>query len=268
MRRLIYTLPLLIAAALLPACRPDAFERVPEEYRDASPDTTSPTTSTTDSTSLIHYSLSPTASSTSPIHSSLSPTTSLPPGQNRRISINRIGNLREIFNDSNKYHYEYAERLGINPIATLADAYYTRRPVVKIETCDLYFVDSLTHSLPFLVPEAEKLLNDIGRNFIDSLRRRGASGHRIRVTSLLRTERSVRRLRRVNRNATDSSTHQFGTTFDISYSRFDAADSLNTIHQEDLKNLLAEVLNDLRNQGRCLVKFESKSPCFHITAIR
>jgi hypothetical protein len=32
--------------------------------------------------------------------------------------------------------------------------------------------------------------------------------------------------------------------------------------------LLGEVLRDLRNQGRCLVKYEYKTACFHITAIR
>lgn len=29
--------------------------------------------------------------------------------------------------------------------------------------------------------------------------------------------------------------------------------------------IMAEVLNDLRNRGRCNVKFERKQSCFHIT---
>ena len=28
---------------------------------------------------------------------------------------------------------------------------------------------------------------------------------------------------------------------------------------------MAEILNDLRNHGRCYVKFERKQSCFHIT---
>ena len=183
-----------------------------------------------------------------------------------RLRLNMIGRLDEIFNDSNKYQYAVAERLGITPISGIGDAFYTKRPIVKIESNPLYEVDELTHSMPYLVPEAATLLATIGRNFIDSLGSRGADGYRIIVTSVLRTPQTVKSLRRVNRNATDSSTHKFGTTFDITYSRFQCADSSRTVHDGDLKNLLAEVLLDLHRQGRCLVKFERKSPCFHITA--
>lgn len=179
---------------------------------------------------------------------------------------NRIGRLHEIFNDSNRYQYAAGERIGIAPITGIADAYYTRRPLVKIESCRWYDLDTLTHSMPYLVPEAASLLETIGRNFADSLRRLGAEGHKFRVTSVLRTSHSVKRLRRVNRNATDSSTHQLGTTFDISYAHFNHDGKSPQISDEQLKYVLAEVLLDLRRQNRCMVKFERKSPCFHITA--
>lgn len=182
-----------------------------------------------------------------------------------RIPLYTIGPLGEIFNDSNKYQYAFAERIGIAPIRTLADAFYVRRPIVKIESNNLYEVDSLTHSMPFLVPEAAELLATVGRNFIDSLKHRGVDNYRIRVTSLLRSPHSVKKLRRVNRNATDSSTHQFGTTFDLSYTRFHCLDSTKRIHDGDLKNLLAEVLFDLRKRNKCLVKFERKTACYHVT---
>lgn len=184
------------------------------------------------------------------------------------IRVNNIGPLREVFNDSNKYQYAYAERLGIEPIYTLNDAYFAKRPLVLIETCDDYVVDSLTHSMPYLVPESAALLSKIGRNFIDSLANRGGDGYRIKVTSLLRTPMHVKRLRRVNINSTDSSTHQFATTFDISWTNFVCADPTRTLDEGDLKNLLAEVLKDLRDEGRCLVKFERKTCCFHVTATK
>lgn len=189
-----------------------------------------------------------------------------PPHQNARIPVNGIGPLREVFNDSNKYQYAHASRLGIDPITDLSKAYYTKRPIIHIRSNEYYQVDSLTHSVPFLVPEAARLLEKIGRNFIDSLHNRGGDGYTIRVTSLLRTPTTVKRLRRVNINATDSSTHQFGTTFDISYIRFNCLDPTRTIHEGDLKNLLAEVLLDLRRQNICMVKYEHKTGCFHITA--
>ena len=187
------------------------------------------------------------------------------PRYHDRIKVRPLGRLAEVFNDSNHRQIAYAKKLGISPIRTVKDAYHTRRPVMKITSTSDYTVDALTHSLPYLVPEASRLLTAIGRNFKDSLRRRGADGYRIRVTSLLRTPHTVKRLRRVNINATDSSTHQFGTTFDISYRRFHCLDTTRTINEEDLKNLLAEVLYDLRRNGKCLVKFERKTGCFHVT---
>lgn len=187
------------------------------------------------------------------------------PRHNERIRVNDIGPLYEVFNDSNKFQYEWAERLGIAPITELGMAFRTRRPLRLIKSCAAYGVDSLTHSLPYLVPEAADLLEDIGYNFIDSLARRGVDGYKIKVTSLLRTPATVKSLRKVNVNATDSSTHQFGTTFDISWSKYVCADPRRTIHDGDLKGVLAEVLRDLHVRKRCMVKFERKTACFHIT---
>lgn len=186
-------------------------------------------------------------------------------GHTGRIHINSVGRLHEAFNDSNHLHYAYARKIGIDPITSLRGAYFTKRPIVRIKDSDYIFIDSLRHSMPFLVPEAARLLADIGSAFSDSLHSRGADGYRLKVTSILRTPSSVKELRRVNRNATDSSTHQFGTTFDISYSKFKHDNPAYDIPQEDLKNLLAEVLADLRRKGRCLVKYERHSACFHIT---
>lgn len=183
----------------------------------------------------------------------------------RSIRVRNIGPLRQVFNDSNYLQLQAARRLGIDPIEDLASAYFTKRPLVKVSPNEYYHIDSLRHSVPYLVPEAAQLLNDIGKNFIDSLSSRGGDSYKIKVTSLLRTPESVGRLRRVNINATDSSTHQYATTFDISYNNFYCLDENQQINQGDLKNLLGEVLYDLREQGRCLVKFEYKTGCFHVT---
>ncbi len=185
-----------------------------------------------------------------------------------RIRVRYIGPLAQVFNDSNYRQYAYAEKLGITPINNLSDAFHSTRAIVKVTSNSDYTVDELTHSLPFLVPEAERLLSDIGRNFQDSLKKRGPARYRIRATSLLRTPATVKALRKVNINATDSSTHQFGTTFDLSYNRFHNLDSRYEVAQEDLKNLLGEVLYDLRREGRCLVKFEVKTGCYHVTVTK
>ncbi|MGM9804198.1 MAG: DUF5715 family protein [Muribaculaceae bacterium] len=176
------------------------------------------------------------------------------------------GRLRSIFNDTNGTHLAAAESLGIKPIRNLSDAYHLRTPIVRIATNENYTVDELTHSMPFLVPKAAQLLNDIGRRFADTIRARGGHEYRIKVTSVLRTDRSVAKLRRRNRNASEQSAHCYGTTFDISYAKFICCDSTFIVSLADLKNILGEILYDERQKGRCYVKFEVKQGCFHITA--
>lgn len=174
----------------------------------------------------------------------------------------------EIFNDSNKYQYPFAEKLGIKPIHDIGHAYFTKEPIVLITPTAEYDIDTLTHSVPYLVPRAQKLLSDIGADFRARLKKQGIQGWRIRVTSLLRTPASVKKLRRVNINAADSSAHQFATTFDLSYLHFrpDAAATPTTDHI--LKQALAETLFDFRKKERCMIKYESKTHCFHITVTK
>ncbi len=189
---------------------------------------------------------------------------SMPDG-GQKIKINSVGPLARTFNDSNYRHLAAATENGITPIDSTPMAWHLRKPLVKIETCRNYYVDDLTFSLPYLVPEARDLLDDIGRTFIDTLNARGGGHYRIKVTSALRTPATIARLRRRNRNAVDSSAHSFGTTFDISYAKF-ICDSVNIPRtQEDLKNLLGEILQQYRIENRCYVKYERRQGCFHIT---
>lgn len=190
---------------------------------------------------------------------------SMPDG-GRKLKVGFRGSLGRAFNDSNHVHLEVAEKIGISPIVETSDILSQRRPLLKIASCPDYFVDNLTHSFPFLVPEAKELLGEIGKAFRDTLSARGGGSYRVKVTSVLRTPASIARLRRRNRNSVANSAHQYGTTFDISYTKFicDTVDIPRT--QEDLKNLLGEILVSFRDSGKCYVKYERKQGCYHITA--
>ena len=188
----------------------------------------------------------------------------MPPG-GHRLPVDRTIRLGREFADLNPIHIATARRMGISPLMSDDDAWFPTRPIIKVETCQNYYIDRLTHSLPYLVPEAANLLNDIGIAFRDSLAARGGGAYRIKATSLLRTDATIRRLRRRNVNATTNSAHRYGTTFDISYSNFICDSDTLPRTAEDLKLLLAEVLRDMRSKGRCWVKHERKQACFHIT---
>lgn len=66
----------------------------------------------------------------------------------------------------------------------------------EIETNEYYEVEKLTHSIPYLIPSAAQLLEDIGHNFQDSLRNLNASVYKIKVTSVTRTVDDVKNLKR------------------------------------------------------------------------
>ena len=65
-----------------------------------------------------------------------------------------------------------------------------------------------------------------------------------------------------NVNASANSAHVYGTTFDVAYARYKGAEKEET---DKLKSVLAEVLQDLRKQKKCYVRYEFKQGCFHIT---
>lgn len=178
------------------------------------------------------------------------------------------GSYNRDFNDLNDVHLAVAQEIGIEPVSSREEAEKASRKMTEIESNDYYEVEELRHSIPYLIPEAAQLLEDIGRNFQDSLANLNASVYKIKVTSVTRTVDDVKKLKKRNSNSSVNSAHQYGTTFDVSwvrYTKIDEADTLN-IDKDRLKMVLASVLRDLRKSDRCYIKHERKQGCFHITA--
>ncbi len=178
-----------------------------------------------------------------------------------------IYDFNKQFNDLNPEQLAFAQSIGIKPVEGIKGLLSRRMPLVRVESSDTLEVAQLTHSYPYLVEPAAQLLGDIAAEFRARLRAQHGGDYRLKATSLLRTPESIKRLRRGNGNATENSAHLYGTTFDISYHDFPCPDNNKVQHSEvELKRLLGEILLDFREQGRCLVKFERRQACFHITA--
>lgn len=174
------------------------------------------------------------------------------------------------FSDSNAVQLQAASRWGVSPVKNRADAEARKKELVYIASSPYYHVDPLRQSIPYLVPRAAVLLQDIGQAFYDSLYIKGVPLHRMIVTSVLRTEEDVARLRQFNPNATENSCHLYGTTFDICYNRYETVEPpkgprRREVRNDTLKFILSEVLRDMRQQGRCYIKYEKKQSCFHMT---
>ena len=197
----------------------------------------------------------------------------------RTIVLNNPHNIRGVvsykrsFNDLNDVQLATAKRIGIRPIASREEAEdeVESAYLERIASCERYDVDSLTHSIPYLIPKASALLDTIGVNFLDSLKHKGLNPNKIIVTSVLRTKDDVKRLRRTNGNASLNSCHFYGTTFDISWKRFTKVEHpegrpMQDVSADTLKLVLSEELRDLRKADRCYEKYELRQGGFHITA--
>lgn len=174
------------------------------------------------------------------------------------------------FPDSNHVQLSAAHRWGVAPVRDRQEAETRKSDLVYVGSSPFYHVDPLQQSIPYLVPRAAILLQDIGQAFYDSLHVKGLPLQQFIVTSVLRTRADIARLRQCNGNATENSCHLFGTTFDISYTRYGALSIPGeqqrwAVRDDTLKFILSEVLHDQRQRGRCYIKYEKKQKCFHIT---
>ena len=180
----------------------------------------------------------------------------------------KVWSYPECFNDSNATQLIAAEANGIRPAETREEIMKLVRKglLTDISTSPYYIIEDLTHSMPYLVPKAQLLLNTIGINFVDSLHSKGYPLHIPVITSVLRTASDIQNLQQGNINSVTNSCHCYGTTIDITYNRFVPLEGTDlTCYDANLKKILAEVLYDLRAEDRCYVKYERLQACFHLT---
>lgn len=180
----------------------------------------------------------------------------------------RTFSYKDKFRDTQFKQVSAAKAIGLNtPPRNRQEAAKMHGQLSLIRSNNNYVVDSLTHSIPYLVPAAARELERIGEGFAEILQRNGLPHYRFYVTSILRTKDDVKHLQKSgNVNATSQSCHCYGTTFDLAYFRFDkVSQTREYMHQDNLKLVLGQVLLNEQRAGRIYVKYEYKQACFHIT---
>lgn len=177
-----------------------------------------------------------------------------------------VGSYREKFNDLNELHITAAKKWGVAPDQVEELIAQESERLRRLEDTPTLKISSLRHSEPYLVPFAYNLITDISRDFAKILQQKGVPPHRLIGTSFTRTMQQRNDLNKVNTNSSQNSAHCYGTTFDISWSKYDPLGK-DTVSDAILKKLLAIVLEQYRTAGRCYIKHERKQACFHITAI-
>ncbi|MBZ4191508.1 DUF5715 family protein [Niabella sp. 3A5MI-3] len=134
--------------------------------------------------------------------------------------------------------------------------YVSKKKLTRVSSGKGYRVQKLNYSSPYLTPRAKTVLNQIARSFNAQTR------SSFTITSLTRTLHSQSRLRRVNGNATSGvSSHNYGSSFDISYIRFNGRKGPN----KRLERALHTILANYQARGKILFIKEYYVSCFHVT---
>ena len=178
-------------------------------------------------------------------------------------------------NDKNDIHLFYAMKTGLKqPFSTIKefeDAIVNmlrKSLLVRVPPSRFYQLKSLTHSQPYLIPEAVDLLNEIGYRFQERLKEKKYKNFRFRITSVLRTEEDQNKLSHRNGNATTGhSSHLYGTTFDISYKNFYNTQTDSIESSYEAVQALTSVLLQMREECKFLAVRERHQSCFHITVV-
>ena len=177
-------------------------------------------------------------------------------------------------NDKNDIHLIHATKNGVTPFASNEEfenkkAELTENnKLVLVESNEYFKIKKLTHSLPYLTPDAAEMVNEIARRFNLKIQEYKVADYRIMLTSLLRTEETQTKLSHRNRNATKSqSAHLYGTTIDISYKDFYNVEK-DTVEQNwEAIQALTKVLVEMRKECKFVGVHERKQSCFHLTVV-
>lgn len=191
-----------------------------------------------------------------------------------------------------------ARRLGVEQPVTeeRLQKHLESGRLVRLEDNQYWTLRETRFGRPIGTPDLVALLTQIGERFQNRIGEMGLPPLRLEITSLLRTEADQAALRRVNPNAAiGESTHQYGTTVDITYASFraplepqvdlDLGDAdwlephlrrIEALAAEtgaarmnlELQAILGRILREMQDEGLVMVTREVLQPVYHMTVAR
>ena len=178
----------------------------------------------------------------------------------------------------------------------LRDSLIASGRLVELQDSTAFWIVRRGASPAYVVPAMPAMLEELGRRFHARLADIGVPPYRIEVTSALRTSERQERLRRTNANAAAGvSSHEFGTTVDVSYAAFAppadtppevlesvpaelrphlerladlALESVSARKSRELGAIFSEVLREAQSEGIALVLYERQQTVYHLTVAR
>jgi uncharacterized protein YcbK (DUF882 family) len=184
----------------------------------------------------------------------------------------RITNQKVFSKNLNDKIVEYLIRSKMNGISICKDKEeidkrISEKKLFNVRSCKQYLIDRMTNSYPCLTADSKALLDEIGKRFYEKTANDGLKGSKFIVTSMTRTSEKIKVIKRTNVNVSDKSPHLKGNAFDISYVRFSFRKLF--VRECDkwyLKEALAEVIWQLREEKKCWATYEKRQGCFHVVS--
>ena len=169
-------------------------------------------------------------------------------------------NCHTLFTDNVEIHATAYLNDGISPQDENSDLDQLSKSgkLIKLETDSLFIVRKTRFSRPYIVPKGSSFIRDLSKQYYKKCASDSIKYVPFTISSLTRSIESVDKLMDNNSNAIKNSAHLKGNTFDISYRAFNK-------NKQQTKVFIG-VLEELRKQNRCFVKFE-RNGCLHITVI-
>ena len=182
-------------------------------------------------------------------------------------------NYQQVFsrklNDRIPDYINNARQTGIEKCTDAADIAkrISSGQLFRVRSGRSYKVEKMAHSYPYLTRDSRKLLNELAGRFRKKVRNDDLMGSRFIITSMTRTTENIKDLGKENTNTSDNSPHLIGNAFDISYARF----LLKKLYITEcdkwyMKEALAEVIWELREEKKCWATYEKSQGCFHIVS--
>ena len=202
--------------------------------------------------------------------------------------------LRRFLNDQ---HVARARQLGVRAVdRATRDSLLATGRLVALEDSTRHWIVRGSTSPANVVPHLRTLLKILGERFQERLAGMGLPPYRLEVTSALRTSERQEELRRSNANAAAGvSSHEFGTTVDLSYAAFAppddplgeiltgvptefaphlerivvlALESVSARKSRELGAIFSRVLREAQTEGLALVIYERQQTVYHLTVAR
>lgn len=197
----------------------------------------------------------------------------------------------------NSAHVRRARALGVRATDEAAlDSLLAAGRLVELEDSTLHWIVRPGDSPAYVVPSTRALLEALGARFQSRLLEIGLPPYRIEVTSALRTAERQAELRGNNSNAAAGvSSHEYGTTVDLSYAAFAppaerpaeifagtptelapylerfvdlAFESVSARKSRELGAIFSDVLQEAQVEGVALVIYERQQTVYHVTVAR